>query len=80
MTTTAGFDRADNVAKYMVGDVAGSSRPLLLGRPGGLGSSAMPKARQQGMDLHTQAPSGRLYLARISPGIALYCDCRDGLA
>ena len=58
--------------------VLGSSRPRFEGRPGFLGSSAIPKTRRQRLDLQTHAPSGRLNLMRISSGIFLYCDGRLG--
>ena len=58
--------------------VLGSSRPRFEGRPGFLGSSAIPKTRRQRLDLQTHAPSGRLNLTRISSGMNLYCDGRLG--
>ena len=39
---------------------------MVSGRPGGFGSSAMPKTRQQCFDLQTQAPGGRPNLSQIS--------------
>ena len=81
LTTTAGFERtALEVSKPGVRQSSRTRFPGALGRPGGFGSSAMPKTHQQSFDLQTQAPSGRPCWARSSAGMYLYCDGRLGSA
>jgi hypothetical protein len=80
-TTIAGFEReAADVVETGVGHSSRARFTAALGRPGGFGSSAMPKTRQQGFDLHTHEPGGSPNLTQISGGISLYCDGRLGSA
>ena len=77
----AGFEReAADVVETGVGHSSRARFTAALGRPGGFGSSAMPKTRQQGFDLHTHEPGGSPNLTQISGGISLYCDGRLGSA
>ena len=75
----SGFERdADDTLNNGVEHSSRTRFTAALGRPGFFGSSAIPKTRQQVLDLQTQAPSGRPYWARLSSGMNLYCDARDG--
>ena len=81
MTTTVGFEREDTDT-FKTGVMLSSRARFTaaLGRPGGFGSSAMPKTRQHNFDLQTQAPGGRPNFSQISVGMYLYCDSRLGSA
>ena len=77
----AGFEREiEGILKTGVEHSSRARFATELGRPGGFGSSAMPKTRQQCLDLKTQAVSGRPCWARMSAGMYLYCDGRVGSA
>ena len=74
-TTIAGFERElEDVLKTGVEHSSRARLTTALGRPGALGGSAMPKCRQQSLDLQTAAFSGRPCFSRTSAGMSLYCD------